>query len=321
MMNVVHTTGDDRLARVFVAELADGSRIEFVESVQPPVPRDEKWVLIVSTLKGCPVGCPICDAGRSYAGRLSEQEILAQIEYLVERRYPDGRVPVPKLKIQFARMGEPSFNPAVLAVLGRLPERFDAPGLLPSISTVAPAGRDQFFEELRIIKDRYYGAGRFQMQISVHTTDEMARRKLVPVRSLDLAEMAALGDRFFAPGDRKVTLNFAAVRGMPVEPSVLAPLFSPERFLIKLTPVNPTRSALRSGATSLIDPADEEANRACAARFETLGYDTIVSVGELEENAIGSNCGMYITRLSEGESRSDRSPEADASARPVMLSS
>ena len=58
-MRVVRTTGDDDLARVFVAELADGAHVEFVESVQPPVPREEKWVLIVSTLKGCPVGCSI----------------------------------------------------------------------------------------------------------------------------------------------------------------------------------------------------------------------------------------------------------------------
>ncbi|MBD3871329.1 MAG: hypothetical protein IFK91_00230 [Acidobacteria bacterium] len=34
---------------------------------------------------------------------------------------------------------------------------------------------------------------------------------------------------------------------------------------------------------------------AVAERFRDVGYETIVNIGELEENAIGSNCGMYVT--------------------------
>ena len=79
-LEMVYTSGNDDLARVFVARTADGSPIEFVESIQPPYRREEKWVLIVSTLKGCPVGCPICDAGGDYRGKLTAEEILAQVE-------------------------------------------------------------------------------------------------------------------------------------------------------------------------------------------------------------------------------------------------
>ncbi len=78
-MKIVYDTGADELARVYVAELEDGSNIEFVESIQPPYSWREKWVLIVSTLKGCPVGCPICDAGGTYRGKLTRDEILAQM--------------------------------------------------------------------------------------------------------------------------------------------------------------------------------------------------------------------------------------------------
>jgi len=299
-MRIVRTTGDDDLARVFVAELEDGAHVEFVESVQPPVPREEKWVLIVSTLKGCPVGCPICDAGGDYRGKLTKEEILAQVEYLVRRRYPDGRVPVPKLKVQFARMGEPALNDAVLDALRELPRRLDLPGLMPSISTVAPRGRERFLEELRLIKREQYGGGRFQMQFSVHTTDEEARRRLVPVKTWTLEEMAAYGDRFFEAGDRKVTLNFAAAAGFPLEPEVLAPLFSPERFAVKLTPINPTFAAQRAGLKALVDPAHPRACRVLVERFERLGYETILSIGEVRENAIGSNCGMYVTGMGAG---------------------
>jgi 23S rRNA (adenine2503-C2)-methyltransferase len=293
-LRILHTVGDDDLARVFVAETDDGSRIELVESVQPPLPREEKWVLIVSTLKGCPVGCPICDAGGSYRGRLTADEILAQVDFLVRRRYPDGRVPAAKLKVQLARMGDPALNDAVLAALERLPAIVDAPGLMPCVSTVAPAGRERFFDDLSALKDRLYPGGRFQMQLSVHTTDDAVRRRLVPIRTLPLAGLAALGRRFFAPGDRKVTLNFAPAAGLPLDPEALVPLFDPMLFAIKLTPINPTRAAARSGLAGVIDPLEPARCAEIVAAFEARGYETILSIGEQRENAIGSNCGMYL---------------------------
>ncbi len=296
-LEMVYTAGNDDLARVFVARTADGSPIEFVESIQPPHSRDEKWVLIVSTLKGCPVGCPICDAGGDYRGTLTSEEILAQVEYLVRRRYRDGRCPVPKLKVQFARMGDPALNDHMITVLRKLPGLLDLPGLLPCFSTVAPFGRDDFMEELAQIKHELYGGGRFQMQFSIHSTDEAARRKLIPIKTWDLKKMASFGDRFFEEGDRKITLNFAPAVGFQLDPQVLAPLFSPQRFAVKLTPINPTFASQRNDLTGLIDPADEDLNRSIAERFERLGYDTILSIGELDENEIGSNCGMYVTRM------------------------
>jgi 23S rRNA (adenine2503-C2)-methyltransferase len=111
-MKIVATAGTEEIAQVYIAEFAGGKRVEFCESVQPPFPRREKWVLIVSTLFGCPVGCLMCDAGQTYGGKLSAEQILAQIDFLVKERYPDGVIDVEKFKIQFARMGEPAFNPA-----------------------------------------------------------------------------------------------------------------------------------------------------------------------------------------------------------------
>jgi 23S rRNA (adenine2503-C2)-methyltransferase len=294
---IVETSGtEESLARVFVARLTGGALVEFAESTQPPYPREDKWVLIVSTLKGCPVKCPICDAGGAYAGKLGAEEILAQIDYLVRLRYP-GRVECRKFKVQFARMGDPAFNPAVLTVLKRLPGHLDAPGLMPCISTIAPHGCDAFFRELLAIKHELYGPGRFQMQFSLHTTSEAARPRLVPARTWSFQEMAAYGSRFFEAGDRKLTLNFAPVQGLPLDPEELLPFFTPERFMIKLTPVNPTAAAAQAGLCGLIDPEDAPHCEAVAQSFRTAGYETVLSIGELEENRIGSNCGMLVRRL------------------------
>ena len=297
MLKPIHHTGDTSLATVHVLQLPDGSRIECVESVQPPVPRSDKWVLIVSTLKGCPVNCPICDAGGSYRGRLTADEIMAQIDHLVRLHFPDGQPTTPKLKIQFARMGDPAFNDAVLDVLQRLPETWPRAGIMASISTVAPAGHEAFFTALADIKNTCYPPGNFQMQFSLHTTDEEQRRRLVPVKTWSFETMARWGAAFYREGDRKVTLNFAAARGFPLDPAALSAVFDPRYFLVKLTPVNPTHASRQAGIAGLIDPETPERNMDVVAAFEDAGYDVILSIGETRENQIGSNCGMYIRQL------------------------
>lgn len=295
-MRIVAKTGREDLAMLYVAEFEDGRMVEFVESVQPPFPREDKWVLIVSTLFGCPVGCLICDAGSMYKGKLTKEQILAQIDFLINTRFPGRAVPVPKFKIQFARLGDPALNTAVLDVLEALPGIYDAPGLMPSMSTIAPKGQDRFFERLKAIKDSLYPNGMFQMQFSIHTTDEPLRDKMIPVPKWSFADMASFGERFFEPGDRKITLNFALAKGMPLDPSVLRQYFNPEAFMVKITPVNPTYSATENRVSSQIDPSSSADAVSVAHSLRYAGYDVIVSIGEPEENLIGSNCGQYLQR-------------------------
>jgi 23S rRNA (adenine2503-C2)-methyltransferase len=293
-VRIVASTGRDDIAVVYIGEMDGGGLVEFVEATQPPRSRDDKWVLLVSTLFGCPVSCPMCDAGGQYRGKLTAEEVLAQIDFLVRKRFPSGRVPSRQFKIQFARMGEPSLNPAVLDVLEELPRRYDAPGLMPSLSTVAPRGAGRFFDRLLEIKRRSYNGGRFQFQFSLHTTDPALRDELVPVKKLSFAEMSRYGERFYEPGDRKIGLNFALARNAPVEPEVLLRHFSPNKFLVKVTPLNPTHRAEENMLVSCIDPRDPDENVAAVVGLREAGYEVIVSVGEAEENLIGSNCGQFL---------------------------
>ncbi len=293
-MKIFAVTGTSEMAEVFMADMGDGRMIEFVEALQPPYTRDERWILMVSTLYGCPVKCLFCDAGGGYRGKPTAEEILRQVDYLVYRWYPDGRVPARKFKIQFARMGEPALNMAVLEALEQLPACYDAPGLMPSVSTIAPHGADAFFERLLDVKNRLYAGGRFQFQFSLHTTDEAARDRLIPVRKWSFAQMAAYGERFQRVGDRKITLNFALAEGVPADPTVLLRYFDPARYLVKLTPLNPTVRAAQNGLSTYIDPYCPKSGEALAQAMMAAGYDTILSIGEVEENEIGSNCGQYV---------------------------
>jgi 23S rRNA (adenine2503-C2)-methyltransferase len=295
-LKILATAGSDEIARVFLAELSPGRTVEFVEAVQPPLPRGEKWVLMVSTMLGCPVGCPMCDAGGDFRGRLTAEEILEQIDYLVERRRPDGRVPARKFKIQLARLGEPALNPAVLEALRRLPGRYEAPGLLPSLSTVAPRGCAAFLEELTTVKDALYPAGRFQLQFSLHTTDAARRDELIPTAKWDFDRIARFAEDWLKPDDRLITLNFALGRGVPLEAAVLRRHFNPQRFLLKITPLNPTYRARSHGLVSHLDPAAAPRRDELIDGLRAAGYRVIVSLGEREEDRIGSNCGQFLRR-------------------------
>jgi 23S rRNA (adenine2503-C2)-methyltransferase len=293
-MKVIKKTSDSLLATVYVAESASGQWVEFVESTQPPFTRDQKWVLVISTLFGCPVDCKFCDAGGNYKGKLSYEDLLFQVDYLVREKYPDLQVPVKKFKIQFSRMGEPSFNPAVLKVLKDLPGLYDIPGFIPSLSTIAPKGTNSFFSKLLDIKKEQY-ASSFQLQFSIHSTDKAQRDQLIPVRKWDFSEIASYGRNFFDPGGRKITLNFALSTDTILDPEVLLKYFSPEYFIIKLTPVNPTFKAVKNNMQTLI--TGDTRKYEIKDRLEACGFEAILSIGEWEENQIGSNCGQYVQAI------------------------
>jgi 23S rRNA (adenine2503-C2)-methyltransferase len=295
-MEILETYGREDLAVVYVGRTGEGRRLEFVEALDPPRPRGEKWVLIVSSLYGCPVGCLMCDSGMHYEGRVPESDIIDQIDTMVRLRYPDGNVNVEKLKVHFARMGDPAFNMGVIKVLSLLNARLGNAGLIPSLSTVAPCGTDAFFDALLGVREEYYPDGNIQLQFSIHTTDPASRDELIPVKKWDFGRIARYGEEFYrSRRGRKVTLNFAPSTRYPVEPGVVARHFDPDVFLVKMTPLNPSLSSRRNLLESLI-PLDPEApvSLRLVEEFESYGFETILSIGQPEENLIRSNCGLRV---------------------------
>lgn len=291
-MKVISRTENSNIATVYIAQNSAGRMVEFVESTQPPLTLKEKWVIIVSTLFGCPVDCSFCDAGGKYQGRLTAEEILFQIDYPVLQRFPNGFIDTGKFKIQFSRMGEPSFNPAVLEVLKILPKKYRWKSFIPSLSSIAPAGTEKFFEELLKIKQSIYPDS-FQLQFSIHSTSPEQRDRWIPVRKWSFEQISAYGQRFYQPGGKKITLNFAISKESVIDENMLLSYFSPEIFLVKLTPVNPTFKALQNNIESGISP-DVQVEFDLMPALQSAGYEVILSIGEYEENRIGSNCGQFL---------------------------
>jgi len=301
MMNILSHTGNDDLAKVFTASYGEdtGKLVEFVDARDPALSRDEKWVIIVSTQFGCPIACRMCDSGGGFKGNLSSDQIVAQIDHVIAERQNDRTIRSKKFKIQFARMGEPALNPSVLDVLRVLPRRYNASGLIPCIATTMPKGTDRWFEDLIAIKQTVYPDHLFQLQISINSTDEGAREWLMPYPKWSFHKMAEYGDHFIcSETDRKIALNFAWTRDVPIEPEVIARLFNPRSFCIKITPLNPTITANKSELASAFDPDTPNKAKDLCNEFHRLGYETILSIGDIKENEIGSNCGMSIKKLS-----------------------
>lgn len=298
-MEIVAKYGRDDLAILYIAQ-EDNKFFEFVESLQPPVPRDKKWVLILSTMYGCPVKCSMCDAGTYYHGKISYDVMYRQIDYMVSKRYPDRTIPAEKFKVQFARMGEPALNPDVLEVMRKLPDLYNAPGLMPCISTIAPSNANKFMDEMLEIKKKLYSNGHFQLQFSIHSTDEDVRREVIPYKIWTLEEVATYGEAFWKKGDRKITLNFAAEKGNPLDPDRLLEVFDPKKFFIKITPINPTEKAKAHSLQSMISPETGEFAKEKIRAIEDKGFDVLLSIGELEENHIGSNCGQHALKFENG---------------------
>ena len=297
-MRLISSAGNPELAMVHVAEDDQGRRFEFVDSIQPPRTRDQKWVVIVSTMFGCPVGCQICDAGGGYQGKVDAEGMLWQVREAVSQRFGDGEPPrTDMLKVQFARMGDPALNEEVLDALVGLRQTYPDTNVVASVSTVGPKASRSFIERLRSVKEEHYPGGAFQLQFSIHSTDREVRSRLCPIKTLSFDEMSEIGRTFRTSGDKRVTLNFCLIEDVPIDPAVVRHHFDPEHFLIKLTPLNPTTRAKKAGLVTLIEKDREEAAQVYIEAFRAQGFDVLLSIGEYEENQIGSNCGQYLGRL------------------------
>jgi 23S rRNA (adenine2503-C2)-methyltransferase len=291
---LISVTGRDEVAFVYVLRFGRDEKylVETVDSKDPRYPRREKSVIILSTQFGCPARCTMCDAGVAFYGNLSSDQILAQVR-LVKERQP-AVMETAKLKVHFARMGDPSLNPHVLTALRQLRDLVPIPGLVPSITSIAPAGRMPFFEELLRVRREAYSDHDFQLQLSVNTTDDTLRNQLIPVRLMDLRDMASYGVRFHQAGSRKVVLNFALADDFVVNARRLREIFTPDHFMAKITPINPTECAKEVGFRSMVDPNRPAAAQRLVEQLEHVGFETVVSIGDPDEIAIGSNCGQMV---------------------------
>lgn len=295
-MEILMNTGRPDLAQVYVAKMRDDPEylVEFVDACGSKAgDRRSKWVIIISTQFGCPVKCLMCDAGGEFKGNLTLQDLKSQVETVFSAHHEINPVECAKLKIQFARMGEPSLNDEVLELLLWLKDRY--PNVIPCIATMTPHGRERWFDRLLEIRELFHD---FQLQFSINSTDDAYRDKLMPYPKMSWEWLGDYGKKFYRQGQRKVCLNFAISPDIPVDAHGLRDYFDPNCFVVKLTPVNPTSAGFENQLTIAEDRATaERILQRKSAEFQSMGFRVIQSIGDMEENLIGSNCGQAVRQM------------------------
>jgi 23S rRNA (adenine2503-C2)-methyltransferase len=139
------------------------------------------------------------------------------------------------------------------------------------------------------------------------------RDELIPIKKWSFEEIASYGERFSNSEreDKKITLNFAPAVDYSIDATLVKNYFDPAFFLIKITPLNPTVRSHEESMLSAIDPYDKESSETIVKSFEDEGYEVVLSIGEAEENRIGSNCGQYIQRALQAKTRPQKSYELE----------
>lgn len=187
--------------------------------------RDDRWMIGVSVMSGCPVGCKFCATGRLAKCRnLSAEEITEQVDFILSKN--PGRNPElsKEFKINYTRMGEPFLNISnVKSAVEAMDARFR--NVHHYISTVGISGSDFSF-----IKDN------ITLQFSIHSFRESKRNWLIPFRhKMTMEEMGAVRTK----SHLKTTLNLTLIESADFCINRLKEWFPGDYFFVKLSPVNP----------------------------------------------------------------------------------
>lgn len=258
-----------------------------------------KWVATISTQKGCPMKCQFCDCPKyGFYGNASIDDMCHEISTILDGESVKS---TDRFNVHFARMGEPTFNPNVLHFAEHLLRplvsgRIQAKTIHPVISTMLPKGnkmlKEFILEWCRIKNDVYHGeAG---LQFSINSTDDQQRDAQFNGYSLSLDEISELASTLPAPVGRKYTLNFAVTADTILETEKLSQLFDKDKFIVKITPIHETHSAVTNGFDVTTSYTDYDVYREFERPLVADGWDVIVFVPSKEEDSDRITCGNAL---------------------------
>lgn len=258
---------------------------------------EEKWVITISSQYGCSSDCAFCDVPKVGPGiNATLADLIGQVQTAMSI-HPEVMWSN-RLNLHYARMGEPTWNPAVLEsakiLYGNKESKFN---LHAVVSTMMPRKNKKlmsFLSSWLAIKDEANGeAG---LQISINTTDDHARAVTMP-EAMTLREIS---DMFFdilayreIPKGRKITLNFALTDD-EINAELLRNLFSPRYFLCKITPMHKTKSADCNGLVTIDGYSKYYPYKEAEEALKAQGFDVIVFIPSKEEDESRITCGNAI---------------------------
>ena len=259
----------------------------------------KKWVATISTQHGCPMKCKFCDCPKyGFYGNVSTEELQYQIETILQNETVKQ---TDRFNVHFARMGEPTFNNNVLyftelQLRKSVNKYIDAKTIHPVVSTMLPKSNkflNSFIYTWCNIKNSVYN-GEAGLQFSINSTDEEQRKWQFNDLSLNLKEIAKLAESLPMPIGRKYTLNFAVTKETILDAKVLTNMFDKNKFIVKITPIHQTKSALNNQFDVTTSYANYDVYRDFEQPLLDYGWDVIVFVPSIEEDSDRITCGNAL---------------------------
>lgn len=267
------------------------------------VPAKDKWLMTVSTQKGCVHNCRFCDvATLPFRGNLSQAEIEEQVKLILDNT-PYIRE-CNKAKIGFARMGEPAYNlQNVINTIKALPDISYGRDFkwLPCFNSILPrhigngSGYD-VIDEVISVKENVYD-GFLHFQISCNSTNETQRQYLFSGADvLSIEDIVSYINNKHVT-NRTVTLNFIVMEGIEVDVSKLKKMgLNGDKFCVKLIPLNNTNNAESNGLDTLANYSNYEKLVDIGNEFNAIGVNTVVdAIAKCEE--AGLCCGQLAQQF------------------------
>ena len=260
----------------------------------------KKWVATISTQHGCPMKCAFCDCPKyGFYGNVSGEDLKYQIETICKN---ENVHETERFNVHFARMGEPTFNLQTL-LFAAFDLRdcvkeagVDAKTIHPVVSTMLPANNanlESFLKQWCWIKNESYH-GEAGLQFSINSTDEDQRQKQFNGKSLPLRKIIAIADNLPMPVGRKYTLNFAVTPDTILDPNMLDFMFNREKFIVKITPIHQTVTAIENHFDVASSYQDYNVYRKFEEPLLEKGWDVIVFVPSVEEDSDRITCGNAL---------------------------
>ena len=266
------------------------------------MPLSEKWVITISSQYGCSMGCTFCDVPKVGKGvNATEGDLDNQIIKALEL-HPEIKH-TKRLNIHYARMGEPTFNQAVLGQSARMIAKVNSivecDALHPVISTMMPIDNNKlksFVREWCHIKNDIY-KGNAGLQLSINSTDEHARRAMFNGRARSLNDISNIMDGMPSPVGRKYTLNFALSSKYDIDAKKLSSLFDSDKFMVKITPMHITKSCLDNDILTRDGYSSYAPYKKVEEELKSAGFDVLVFIPSIDEDKSRITCGNAILSM------------------------
>lgn len=262
------------------------------------LPLEEKWVITISTQYGCSMNCVFCDVPKVGRGINATYNDLKNQIITGLSLHPEVKA-TKRLNVHYARMGEPTFNWNIIKFTRNMRKKLypyiNRSLIHPVVSTMLPKTNkklNEFLNDWVEIKN-YDFRGDAGLQFSINSTNENERQQMFSHNTLTLQEISEIGKMLDNPKGRKYTLNFA-VAEYEIDAEKLVKLFDPDKFIVKLTPMHVTKTAIENKIQTEGDYTEPYPYQHHEDSLRKVGFDVLVFIASREEDEGRITCGNAI---------------------------